>query len=93
MLPPARVVLMCSGLFVVAAALATWLRVRQRPVDIGPRHDVAGIDADVADVDAGAVVSLPDYPLSGPGPAPALSDSSPSEPGSFVVPRRPPGGW
>jgi hypothetical protein len=75
------VVLMCSGLFVVASAVFSWLRWRQRPVDIGRRDNVAGV-----------VVSLPDYPLAGPGPTAALSDSTPSEPGAFVLPRRPPGG-
>jgi MFS family permease len=79
MLPPARVVLMCSGLFVLASAVATWLKLRQRPVVIGPRHDIAGV-----------VVALPDYPLAGPGPAGALSDNVRSEPGAFVLPRRPP---
>jgi predicted MFS family arabinose efflux permease len=81
MLPPARVVLMCSGLFVVASAIVTWLKLRRQPVAIGPRDDVAGV-----------VVSLPDYPLAGPGPTRALSDDGRSEPGPFVLPRRPPGG-
>jgi MFS family permease len=80
MLPPARVVLMCSGLFVVASAVVTWLRLRQRPVEIGPRDDVAGI-----------VVALPDYPLAGPGTTGALTDNSPPEPDALVLPRRPPG--
>ncbi len=79
-LPPARVVLMCSGLFVVASAVATWLRLRQRPVQIGRRDDGPGV-----------VVSLPDYPLAGPGPAGSLSDDRRAEPGAFVLPRRPPG--
>jgi MFS family permease len=79
-LPPARVVLMCSGLFVVASAVVTWLRLRQWPAEIGPRDDVAGV-----------VVALPDYPLAGPGPTGAITDNSPTEPGALVLPRRPPG--
>jgi len=70
-----------SGLFVLASAVATWLKLRQRPVAIGPRDDIAGV-----------VVALPDYPLAGPGTDGALSDNVRSEPGAFVLPRRPPSG-
>jgi MFS family permease len=80
-LPPARVVLTCSGLLVVVSAAATWLRLRQRPVDIGPSDDAVDV-----------VVALPDYPLAGPGPARALTDNSRPEPGSFVLPRHRPSG-
>ena len=79
MLPPARVVLMCSGLLVVASAAATWLKLRQRPLDIAPTDGVTGV-----------VVSLPDYPLAGPGPIRGRGDNGRTEPGPYVLPRRPP---
>ena len=79
MLPPARVVLMFSGLLVVASAATTWLKLRQRPLEIRARDDAAAV-----------AVSLPDYPLAGPGPNGGRADDSRSEPGSYVLPRRPP---
>jgi hypothetical protein len=78
-LPPARVVLMFSGVLVMASALATWLKLRQRAVEIG-RSDSPP-----------SVVALPDYPLAGPGPPGALADKRRPASGSFVLPRRPPG--
>jgi MFS family permease len=60
-LPPARVVLMFSGLLVVASAVLTWLRLKQRPIEVG-RHEAAGV-----------VVSVPDYPP--PDPRPTRAES------------------
>jgi hypothetical protein len=79
MLPPARVVLMFSGLVVVASAAATWLKLRQRPLEIGHRADPAGV-----------AVSLPDYPLARPGANGETTGDPRGEPGRYVLPRRPP---
>jgi MFS family permease len=78
-LPPARVVLMFSGLLVVASAIGTWLKLRQRGLDIGRGEDAV----DVA-------VSLPDYPLARPGATGDVANGGRPEPGSYVLPRRPP---
>jgi MFS family permease len=78
-LPPARVVLMFSGLVVVASAVATWLKMRQRPLEIGHRDDPAAV-----------AVSLPDYPLAGPGASGEMTGDRRGEAGRYVLPRRPP---
>jgi MFS family permease len=79
MLPPARVVLMFSGLVVVASAVATWLKLRQRPLEIGQTDDSAGV-----------AVALPDYPLARPGAGGETPEEGRAQPGPYVVPRRPP---
>ncbi|HWC36885.1 MAG TPA: hypothetical protein VG476_00070, partial [Acidimicrobiales bacterium] len=79
MLPPARVVLMFSGLVVVASAVATWLRMRQHPLEIGHSDDPPAV-----------AVSLPNYPLARPGPTGETTGDPGGEPGRYVLPRRPP---
>jgi hypothetical protein len=70
---------MFSGLLVVASAIGTWLKLRQRGLDIGRGEDAV----DVA-------VSLPDYPLARPGATGDVANGGRPEPGSYVLPRRPP---
>lgn len=77
-LPPARVVLMFSGVVVVASAAATWLKLRQQALDIGQGDDAHA-----------AVVSLPDYPLARPGPTGDLADNGRDKSDVDVLPRRP----
>jgi hypothetical protein len=78
-LPPARVVLMFSGLLVVASAIGTWLKLRQRGLGMGDGDGVGDVG-----------VSLPDYPLAGPGAAGDVPNGGRGEPRSYVLPRRPP---